>query len=78
MDALLVGDDPFLQSRRDQLVRLAARHAVPTLYYVRDFVVAGGLIATDRTLPTGIDWRASIRGKFQGRETRGSTGPAAD
>ena len=45
MDALLVGDDPFLQSRRDQLVRLAARHAVPTLYYVRDFVVVGGLMS---------------------------------
>ena len=45
MDALLVGDDPFLQSRRDQLVRLAARHAVPTLYYVRDFVAVGGLMS---------------------------------
>jgi len=45
MDALLVGDDPFLQSRRDQLVPLAARHAVPTLYYVRDFVAVGGLMS---------------------------------
>jgi putative tryptophan/tyrosine transport system substrate-binding protein len=45
LDALLVGDDPFLQSRRDQLVRLAARHAVPTLYYVRDFVAVGGLMS---------------------------------
>jgi len=45
MDALLVGDDPFLQSRRDQLVPLAARHAVPTLYYVRDLVAVGGLMS---------------------------------
>jgi putative tryptophan/tyrosine transport system substrate-binding protein len=45
MDGLMVGDDPFLQSRRDKLVQLAARHAVPTLYYVRDFVATGGLMS---------------------------------
>ena len=28
--ALLVGDDPFLFSQRDQLVQLSARHAIPT------------------------------------------------
>ena len=45
LDALLVGADPFFQSRRDQLVGLAARHSLPTLYYVRDFVAAGGLMS---------------------------------
>ena len=34
---LLVGDDPFLQSRRDQIVQLAARHATPAIYFSRDF-----------------------------------------
>ena len=34
---LLVGDDPFLQSRRDQIVQLAARHAIPAIYFSRDF-----------------------------------------
>src|SRR5262249_54083110 len=41
--ALQVALDPFLLNRRDQLIALAARHAVPAVYGVLDFVVAGGL-----------------------------------
>jgi ABC-type uncharacterized transport system substrate-binding protein len=44
-DALLVGNDPFYLSRREQLVALAARHAVPVSYFFRDFAAAGGLIS---------------------------------
>jgi putative tryptophan/tyrosine transport system substrate-binding protein len=43
IDALIVGTDPFLLGQRDQLVRLAARHAVPSIYFTRKFVDAGGL-----------------------------------
>jgi ABC-type uncharacterized transport system substrate-binding protein len=43
--ALLVGDDPLFDSRSEQMVAAAASHAVPTIYYVRDFVVVGGLIS---------------------------------
>ena len=42
---LLVGDDPFLQSRRDKLVQLAANHAIPAIYFSRDFSDAGGLMS---------------------------------
>jgi putative ABC transport system substrate-binding protein len=41
--ALIVGTDPFFLDRRAQLVALAARHAVPTVYFLRAFVSAGGL-----------------------------------
>jgi putative ABC transport system substrate-binding protein len=43
--ALVVAIDPLLSSRQDQLVALASRHAVPAIYYWREFAVAGGLIS---------------------------------
>jgi len=42
--ALLIGDDPYFTDRRQQIVALAARYAVPTIYFQRIFVEAGGLI----------------------------------
>jgi putative tryptophan/tyrosine transport system substrate-binding protein len=44
-DALFVGEDPFFNSRRVQLVQLAARHGVPTTYAGRDYSEIGGLIS---------------------------------
>ena len=43
--ALLIGTDPFFSSRREQLVALAAHHAVPAIYPWPDFAKAGGLVS---------------------------------
>jgi putative ABC transport system substrate-binding protein len=42
---LVLGADPFFGSRRDQLLALAARYAVPTIYNLRESATAGGLIS---------------------------------
>jgi putative ABC transport system substrate-binding protein len=49
-EALLVGNDPFFNNRQEQIVALAARDAIPTMYWTREFVVAGGLIAYGTSL----------------------------
>src|SRR5262249_2029060 len=43
--ALLVGSDPFMQNRREQVVVLAAQHAIPTIYSGREMVGADGLMS---------------------------------
>jgi putative ABC transport system substrate-binding protein len=49
--ALLVNADPFLFTRRAQITALAARHAIPGIYYDRDFAASGGLITYGTDLP---------------------------
>ena len=48
--ALLVCASPFFNSRRQQLVVLAARHSVPAIYEWRDFAEAGGLMSYGTSL----------------------------
>jgi putative ABC transport system substrate-binding protein len=49
--ALLGASDAFLAGRRNQIVALAARHRVPAIYYLREFVEAGGLISYGNRIP---------------------------
>jgi putative tryptophan/tyrosine transport system substrate-binding protein len=48
--ALLVGNDPFLTNRIEQVIALAASHAMPTMYALREHVLAGGLISYETSL----------------------------
>ena len=49
-DGLLVGADPFFNSRRNLLVLQAARHGIPAMYEQREFVQAGGLMSYGTSL----------------------------
>jgi putative tryptophan/tyrosine transport system substrate-binding protein len=67
-DALLVGGDPFFNSRRMQLVLLAARHAVSAIYSSREFAEAGGLMSYG---PNFLDTFRQI-GVYVGRILKGA------
>jgi putative tryptophan/tyrosine transport system substrate-binding protein len=66
--ALIVVADPFLDGRREQLVTLAARDAVPVIYALREFALAGGLISY------GVCFTATFRqaGIFAGKILKGA------
>jgi ABC-type uncharacterized transport system substrate-binding protein len=49
-EALMVASDPFFLGRREQIVALAARHSIPSIYQFRAFVEAGGLISYGTSL----------------------------
>ncbi|MGH7062851.1 MAG: ABC transporter substrate binding protein, partial [Stellaceae bacterium] len=63
-DALIVSANPFFDTRRDQLLALAARHAVPAIYAWREFATAGGLISYGASLADVYRQLAIYAGKI--------------
>jgi putative tryptophan/tyrosine transport system substrate-binding protein len=63
-DALLVLSDQFFFNRRAQIVALAARHAVPTIYEFSEYARAGGLISYGASLPAASRQAGTYAGKI--------------
>jgi putative ABC transport system substrate-binding protein len=68
VDGLILPSDGLFNSRLDQLVELAARHAIPTIYDWREWPAAGGLISYGANL-SGI-WRQ--QGIYTGKILKGA------
>jgi len=66
-DALIIGADGFLLSRREQLVTLSARYALPTIYRYRDECALGGLMSYGTDLAEAY----RLEGSYVGRVLKG-------
>jgi putative ABC transport system substrate-binding protein len=65
--AVLVSDSPLYASRMEQLAALAVRHALPAIFPVREFAVAGGLM----TYGSRIGYNNHPLGIYTGRILKG-------
>ncbi len=65
---LVIGGEPFFNSRSEQLGALTIRHAVPTIYQLRAFAVAGGLVSYGASLTDSY----RLAGVYTGQILRGA------
>jgi putative ABC transport system substrate-binding protein len=68
VSSVLVGDDPFFDVSSSALTEAASRQLMPTMFYVRDFVEAGGLISYGPS----FDEMARQAGDYAGRILKGA------
>jgi len=61
---LVVGADVVFSMRREQLIALAERHQLPTIYYSRDDAVAGGLISYGSNIAAAYQQAGELAGKI--------------
>ena len=68
LEGLILGHDPFFNSRRDQIIAHVTRLAIPAIYEHREFILAGGLMSY------GTDIRENYRlaGVYTGRILKGA------
>jgi putative ABC transport system substrate-binding protein len=66
--ALVVGADPLFDNRREQLVAMAARYAVPAIYIWREYATAGGLI----TYGPSLGFSSRQQGVYAGKILNGA------
>jgi len=67
VNAVIMGADSLFFSRREQLVELAARHALPTIYYLHEFADIGGLVSYGASVSDAY----RLAGGFAGRILKG-------
>src|SRR5207249_546439 len=67
-DAFFIATDPILLDRREQIVSFAERHALPAVYFVRQFAVVGGLLSYGPS----ISWMYRQAGEYVGQILKGA------